>query len=126
MSGLKVLAVDDEPMNLDLATVILEREGHQVFTALNGRLALECAEEQAFDLILMDINMPEMDGYDAIRALRSLNATKQVAIIVVSGSNSGVEERAAIDAGADRFMRKPYRRTDLLAAMEAVLGVTGP
>jgi CheY-like chemotaxis protein len=121
MSPLLVLAVDDEPMNLDLASVILEREGHQVITALDGRAALERADEYAVDLILMDINMPEMDGYEAIRALRARPKTANVIIIVVSGSNSGGEAGVAIAAGADLFMSKPYRRADLLAAIDLAI-----
>lgn len=121
MKPLNVLVVDDEPMNLDLAGVILRREGHRVSTESNGASAVARCEAEAFDLVLMDINMPEMDGYEAMRALRACPATADLPILVVSGSNSGAEERSALEAGADLFMRKPYRRGELLAAIARVL-----
>jgi CheY-like chemotaxis protein len=114
-----VLVVDDEPMNCDLARVVLEREGHQVQAAANGQEALDACAATAFDLVLMDINMPVMDGYTATRRLRERGW--EAPIIFVTGSTSGGEEQVAREAGGDLFMRKPYRRQQLLDAIDQVL-----
>lgn len=119
MRPLKVLVVDDEPMNCDLARVVLEREGHQVQPAANGRAALDAFAAAAFDLVLMDINMPVMDGIMATRRLREQGWSGP--IIFVTGSTSGAEEQVAMEAGGTLFMRKPYRRQQLLDAIEQVL-----
>jgi len=119
MKNLQVLVVDDEPMNLDLARAVLEREGHQLAYATTGQEALDACARQAFDLILMDINMPVMDGYQATRTLRERGWRGP--IVVVTGSTSGAEEREALAQGADLFMRKPYRRQQLLDAISQVM-----
>lgn len=123
MTQPKVLIVDDEPMNLELAGAILRREGYGVATACNGKEALAACDIERFDLVLMDINMPVMDGFTAMRTLRANPATKNLAIVVVTGSTSGAEEKSAIEAGADVFLSKPYRRRDMLLALEKVQGM---
>ncbi|MDB5097872.1 MAG: Hybrid sensor histidine kinase [Cyanobacteria bacterium RYN_339] len=119
MKNLQVLVVDDEPMNLDLALAVLAREGHEITLVTNGQEALDACAAREFDLILMDINMPVMDGYTATRQLRDRGTLSP--IMFVTGSTSGGEEQVALEAGGDLFMRKPYRRQQLLDAIGQVL-----
>jgi CheY-like chemotaxis protein len=120
LKPLRVLVVDDEPLNIELARAVLEREGHELSSAADGQQALDACAAREFDLILMDINMPVMDGYAATRALRDRGVLAP--IMFVTGSTSGGEEQVALEAGGDLFLRKPYRRQQLLDAIVQVLG----
>lgn len=123
MKTLNVLIVDDEPLNREVAEVILCREGHHVETRDTGAEALEACLEggQPFDVVLMDIYMPVMDGLAATRALRTHDATRHLPVIFVTGSCSDEDEQAAQEAGGTFFMRKPFRRRELLEVLERVI-----
>lgn len=123
MKTLNVLIVDDEPLNREVAQVILASEGHHVETRDTGAEAVACCldGEHPFDVILMDIYMPIMDGLAAARMLRTNEATRHVPVIFVTGSCSEEDEQAAQEAGGSYFMRKPFRRRELLAVLERVV-----
>lgn len=118
---LNILVVDDEPDNLELANAVLLTAGHRIVTCVNGAEALARCREADFDIVLMDITMPIMDGLTATRALRSEAATARLPILFVTGSTSGADAREAADAGGDHFMHKPYRRKELLAGITETL-----
>lgn len=118
---LEILVVDDEPTNLEVATVILQSAGHEVTTASNGAEAVELCQLQRFDAVLMDVSMPVMDGLEAVRRLRSVPATEQVPILCVSAKTEDTAEKSALEAGCDRYFRKPFTRRGLLDAVNALL-----
>ena len=120
---MNVLVVDDEPTNLDVARVILEAEGHAVVTAPDGEHAMALCEagNQAYDLILMDLAMPHLDGFEATRQLRRCPAPAAVPILIVTGSSDRAQLNEAIEAGGDAVIQKPFRRKQLLAAIDGVL-----
>ncbi len=124
---MRVLAVDDVEQNLELITVLLSKQGHSVTTASNGEQALACAAEGEFDLILMDVQMPVMDGLSACRALRQREAqlgARRTPVLALSASVLQEDRQATIDAGMDGFATKPIEMGDLMAEMARVTGLS--
>lgn len=131
MKILDILIVEDEPSNREIAEVILGNLGHRITSCDNGQAAVDfcLVEHRRFDVILMDVLTPVMDGLKATRILRANEATRNLAIVCVSAKASGSDEAAGLAAGCDAYLRKPYRRRDLLACLNSVLlkrGVLGP
>jgi CheY-like chemotaxis protein len=118
LDGVKVLVVDDQPRNLFAITALLER-GHADVTAVaTGAGALAALERTPdFDVVLMDIMMPVMDGYDTIRAIRASEQSRDVTVIAVTGKVMAGERKRCLDAGADDYVPKPVARGELYAAM---------
>jgi PAS domain S-box-containing protein len=123
---LRILIADDVPQNLELLTSLLTQRGHQVTTASNGRQAVDLHCSEPFDLILMDVQMPEMNGHEATRAIRQHEATgKSVrsAVIALTASVLEDDRREALQAGMDGFAVKPINLPQLTHEMAAVLGI---
>jgi class 3 adenylate cyclase len=114
-----VLAVDDQPTNLRLLDAVLTPRGHRVLTAESGTEALALLETEDVDIVLLDIVMPEMDGYEVCRRIRSTPATEFLPIVMITAS--GTEQRlAALEAGADDFVTKPFDKSELLARVASL------
>ena len=117
-----LLAVDDIPQNLKLLDAILTPHGYRVITASSGAEALDKVASEHPDLLLLDIVMPGMTGYDVCRAVRESEATRMLPIIMVTAS--GQDEKVnAIEAGADDFIAKPVDAHELLARVKSLLRV---
>jgi signal transduction histidine kinase len=112
----RVLIAEDDPDIIELVQIILRRANYQVTIAMNGRDAVECALEMQPDLILMDVNMPEMNGVEAARAMRA--GGLRCPIIALSASLGVNDRNGAIEAGYDTYLVKPIAAADLLAAIE--------
>jgi class 3 adenylate cyclase/CheY-like chemotaxis protein len=114
-----VLAVDDQPTNLRLLDAVLTPRGHRVLTAASGAEALALLETEDIDIVLLDILMPEMDGYEVCRRIRSTPATEFLPVVMITASGS--EQRlAALEAGADDFVTKPFDKSELLARVASL------
>jgi adenylate cyclase len=114
-----VLAVDDQPTNLRLLDAVLTPRGHRVLTAQSGAEALPLLETEDVDIVLLDIVMPEMDGYEVCRRIRSTPATEFLPVVMITASGS--EQRlAALEAGADDFVTKPFDKSELLARVASL------
>jgi len=113
-----VLVVDDDVRILRMMRRILELEGYQTFIASNGEAALTALDEQSPDLMLLDIMMPDMDGYDVCRRIREFS---QLPIIMVTAKGNDEEKIEGLDAGADDYVTKPFSSTELAARVRAVL-----
>jgi putative nucleotidyltransferase with HDIG domain len=117
----KILAVDDTPASLKLLTDILKTEGYEVRSAISGELALHAATSSPPDLVLLDIRMPEMDGYEVCRRLKAQPATHDVPVIFVSAVLETAEKVKGFEIGAVDFVTKPYQRDELLARVRTHL-----
>lgn len=127
MKRLHLLVVEDEPSNREIAEVILASHGIMVTCVTNGEEALRLCidEQQPFDAILMDVLMPVMDGLEATRRLRAHPQTKDIPIICVSAKASGFDQSAGLEAGCATYVRKPYKRKELLQALSETLLAAG-
>jgi putative two-component system response regulator len=117
----RILAVDDTPASLRLLTDILKEEGYEVRSAISGELALRAAISQPPELILLDIRMPVMDGYEVCRRLKAEPATRDVPVIFVSSISETSEKVQSFEMGAVDFVTKPYQRDELMARVRTHL-----
>ncbi|MDD2721506.1 MAG: response regulator [Gallionella sp.] len=117
----KILAVDDTPASLRLLTDILKDEGYEVRSAISGKLALHAAISNPPDLVLLDIRMPEMDGFEVCRRLKADPATCDVPVIFVSAASEVSEKLQGFEFGAVDYVTKPYQREELLARVRTHL-----
>ena len=113
-----VLVVDDEPKYIQAIQVNLEATGFEVLTAHNGPLAIELAALSQPDLIILDIRMPGMDGYQVCQRIRELSS---VPIIMLSALAENADKVQGLDVGADDYITKPFSAEELLARVQAVL-----
>jgi len=118
-----ILLVDDNPINLKIAGTVLQRHSHTFETAENGLIAVEKAKNNHYDLILMDIQMPDMDGYEATRVIRKweLSQGHYTPIIALTACVLNNEERLCKQAGMDAFLSKPLRVKDLIAKLDTII-----
>ena len=117
-AGLRILVVDDEPAMVGAITALVGTAGHQVITAYDGEAALRRFEEEAPDLVLLDLAMPGRDGVDVCREIRR---TSQTPVIVLTGEADELAKVEALDAGADDYVTKPFGKQELLARIRAVM-----
>lgn len=117
----RVLIVDDERDNRELLEIILAREGFAMTTAASGAEALEAVALRAPDLILLDVMMPGMDGYQVAQKLRADPATAGILIVMVTALNDRDARLRATHAGADDFLSKPLNRVELCSRVKSLL-----
>jgi two-component system, cell cycle response regulator DivK len=122
----RLLLVDDEPLNIDMLKRRLERRGYEVITASNGREAVDRARADAPALVLMDVKMPVMDGYEATRLLKEDAATRGIPVIALTAQAMQDDRDKALAAGADEYESKPIALDQLLAKMQALLNRQAP
>jgi two-component system KDP operon response regulator KdpE len=121
-AGLRILVVDDEPAMVGAVTALVGTAGHQVITAYDGDTALRRFEDEAPDLVLLDLAMPGRDGVDVCREIRK---TSRTPIIVLTGEADELAKVEALDAGADDYVTKPFGMEELLARTRAALRRSG-
>ena len=114
----RILAVDDEPRFLRLVEANLLTEGYEVLQAANGKLAVDMAADEKPDLILLDVMMPEMDGFQACERIREFSS---VPIIMLTAKGDGEHRVRGLELGADDYIVKPFSANELMARVRAVL-----
>jgi PAS domain S-box-containing protein len=116
--SLKVLLAEDSPVNRRVAVSMLEKRGHTVETVVNGKEAVEAVARDDYDLILMDVQMPEMDGIQATRAIRATERGADLPIVALTAHALDDERKRCAEAGMTDFLTKPYRSEQLYAVVE--------
>jgi len=119
----RILVVEDEQANLATIRDLLNFEGYEVLEARNGRDGVEVATANKPDIILLDMRMPEMDGYEVARQLKTGPETKEIPIIALTGNAMDEQRREAMDAGCDDFIAKPVDFDNLLDRITVALKV---
>ena len=117
----KILLVEDNEMNRDMLSRRLQRRGYQVVLAVDGQSGVEMAQNQAPDLVLMDMSLQVLDGWEAARRLKADAPTKHIPIIALTAHAMSGDREKALDAGCDDYDTKPIELPRLLGKIEALL-----
>lgn len=126
-SGSKILVVDDEPRMVDFIRLNLELEGFKVFSANNGIEALDMVRRHIMDLIILDIMMPQLDGFETLKMLREFSS---IPVIMLTAKGEEEDKVKGLELGADDYVTKPFGARELTSRVRAVLrrveGITDP
>ena len=118
----RILVVDDEIYIVHILDFSLGMEGYEVLTALDGEQALEKARTEKPDLIVLDIMMPKLDGYETCKRLKADPETKDVPVILLSAKGRNVDQKVGFEVGADDYITKPFSPRKLVERINAILG----
>lgn len=118
---IKILIAEDDKDIRDLVVLTLQFNGFDVDSAEDGSVAVKKAQEKAYDIILMDVRMPRMTGYEACRRLKEIDDTKNIPIIFLSAKGQEAEIQTGLDAGAADYILKPFAPDALVETIERVL-----
>ena len=119
----KILAVDDNPINLKLLTRTLINSNYQIFTADSGSRALTLARQEKPDLILLDVILPDIDGYEVCRNLQDNEETKSIPVIFLSAKNESVDKAKGLALGAVDYLTKPFDAMEINARVRTHLSI---
>jgi len=118
----RILVVDDEIYIVHILDFSLGMEGYEVITALDGEQALEKARAEKPDLIVLDIMMPKLDGYETCKILKAETDTKDIPVILLSAKGRNVDQKIGFEVGADDYITKPFSPRKLVERINAILG----
>jgi two-component system cell cycle response regulator DivK len=121
----KILLVEDNEMNRDMLSRRLQRRGYEVIIAVDGQQGVAMAQSEAPDLILMDMSLPVIDGWEATLALKAAPATKDIPVIALTAHAMSTDREKAMEAGCDDYDTKPIELPRLLEKIEKLLGGNG-
>jgi len=116
-----ILVVDDEPAITKLLRIVLEIEGHQVQVAANGQQAMECVATRRPDLIILDVDMPHVGGFEVCRRLKLAPETRLLPILILTGTGAANARLRAWELGADEFLTKPFQTLEVAARCRSLL-----
>jgi len=122
----KILLVEDNEMNRDMLSRRLLRKGYEVKIAVDGQQGVDMAKAEPFDIILMDMSLPIIDGWEATRQLKALPDLRQVPIIALTAHAMSGDREKALEAGCDDYDTKPIELPRLLTKIETLLGAKPP
>jgi CheY-like chemotaxis protein len=122
----RVLVVDDEPDVLLLCRLNLQQRGHELLEASGGGLALEIARERHPDVIVLDLMMPGVTGYDVLEALRGDDATSDIPVLVLTAKSLRADRERSHGMGAAAFLTKPFLPNELCEMVDSLLATGGP
>ena len=121
----KILAVDDEKHILRLVQINLEKAGYEVVTGTNGREAVEKVQSEKPDLVVMDVMMPEMDGFEALKQLKSDPASADIPVIMLTAKAQDADVFHGWQSGADLYLTKPFNPMELLTFVKRIFDSKG-
>lgn len=116
--GKRVLLAEDEPNIVESLTFLLERAGFEVAVETEGRQALDAALSAPPDVLVLDVMLPELDGYEILRRLRADLRTKELPVLMLTAKGQREDRETAFDCGADLFITKPFANAEIVAAVE--------
>ena len=119
----KLLLVEDNEMNRDMLSRRLERKGYEVIIAVDGEEGVRMAQSEAPDLILMDMSLPVMDGWEATRQLKAAPETQSIPVLALTAHAMSGDREKAIEAGCDDYDSKPIELARLLEKVQTLLGI---
>jgi two-component system alkaline phosphatase synthesis response regulator PhoP len=120
----KILVVDDEIYIVHILDFSLGMEGYEVLTALDGEQAVDKARSEHPDLIVLDIMMPKLDGYETCKILKAGEDTKNIPVILLSAKGRNVDQKIGFEVGADDYITKPFSPRKLVERINTLLGQT--
>ena len=120
----KIVIVDDNPENLRTLKALLDLQGYETFAAINGKLAIEAVKSVLPDLILLDIMMPEMNGYDVCKILKSDKKTKHIPILFISALDEAMDKVKAFECGGVDYISKPFQTEETLARVKTQISLS--
>jgi len=123
MEPKKILLVDDEPVNLKILKAMLRPEGYTIIEAENGYQALNILQHTSLDLILLDVMMPELDGFEVCKRIKAQKEKRMIPILMVTALQDKIHRQEAMEAGADDFLSKPIDRIELLIRVKSLLRI---
>jgi len=122
MSKGKILVVDDEIYIVHILDFSLGMEGYEVITALDGEAALEKVKTEKPDLIVLDIMMPKLDGYEVCKTIKANSATQNIPVVLLSAKGRNADQKMGFDVGADDYITKPFSPRKLVERINQLLG----
>lgn len=117
----RVLLAEDEPNIVESLTFLLERAGFSVSVEVDGRRALRAAIETAPDVLVLDVMLPELDGYEILRQLRADPVGRSLPVLMLTAKGQREDRQIALESGADLFMTKPFANSEIIAAVESLV-----
>ncbi|MBP7692045.1 MAG: response regulator [Anaerolineales bacterium] len=118
----RIVCIEDEPEMIDLMRLILSRKGYQVIGAMGGREGLEAVQRETPDVVLLDLMMPDMDGWEVYQKMKANEATKNIPVIVVTAKAQSIDKVLGLHiAKVDDYITKPFGPQDLIDSIEKVL-----
>jgi two-component system alkaline phosphatase synthesis response regulator PhoP len=118
----KILVVDDEIYIVHILDFSLGMEGYEVITALDGEQAVERAQTEKPDLIVLDIMMPKLDGYETCKILKADASTRDIPVILLSAKGRNIDQKIGFEVGADDYITKPFSPRKLVERINTILG----
>lgn len=117
----RILIIEDDPSVLRAISYMLGKEGYDVLTALNGLVGLRKAKEENPDLLILDVMLPGIDGFEVCHRLRAESQTAQLPILMLSAKGQEADRSTGLEVGANEYLTKPVERSVLLSKIEALL-----
>lgn len=114
----RVLIAEDEPNIVESITFLLERAGFEVLVEMDGRSALDVAKRNQLDVLVLDVMLPELDGYEVLRQLRADDRSRSLPILMLTAKGQREDRETALENGADLFMTKPFANAEIVAAVQ--------
>lgn len=118
----RVLLAEDEPNIVESLTFLLERAGFEVMVETAGRKALNAILDDPPDALILDVMLPELDGYEVLRQLRADRRTEKLPVVMLTAKGQREDRETALACGADLFITKPFANSDVIAAVQQVVG----
>ncbi|MGI9419954.1 MAG: response regulator transcription factor [Geminicoccaceae bacterium] len=117
----RVLLAEDEPNIVESLTFLLDRAGFEVTVETDGRQALNAALDDVPDVLILDVMLPELDGYEVLRRLRSDRRTSELPVVMLTAKGQREDRETALECGADLFITKPFANAEIIAAVNQLV-----